>query len=347
MSLADVDLANPDTFVPGVPHDAFKRLRAEQPVFWQREENGNRGFWVVTTYEDILAVSKDPATFSSARGGTNIFELPEEELQTIRTMMVNMDPPQHTKYRRLVNQGFTPRMVAILEPHIRSICTRIVDQVAAAGTCDFVTQVAAELPLQVIAEMLGVPQEDRHKVFDWSNRLIGFDDPEYQTSFADGKVAAAEMWGYANQLARARRGKPRDDLISALLRAEVDGEALTEMEFDSFFLLIAVAGNETTRNLISGGMLALVEHPEERARLIAEPDAPPDRGRGDVALGDARHPFPAHRDARHGAARDANPRRRQDRPLLLLGQSRRARVPRGRPLRRRTHPERPSGLRVR
>jgi cholest-4-en-3-one 26-monooxygenase len=162
-------------------------------------------------------------------------------------------------------------MVALLEPHVRDICARIVDGVATAGRCDFVTEVAAVLPLQVIAEMMGVPAEDRQKVFDWSNRLIGFDDPEYQTSLEDGKIAAAEMWAYANRLARERRAHPRDDLVSALIRAEVDGEALSEMDFDSFFLLLAVAGNETTRNLISGGMLALIEHPEERARLCADP----------------------------------------------------------------------------
>jgi cholest-4-en-3-one 26-monooxygenase len=244
VTLDDIDLSDPDRFVAGVPHEAFKLLRAER---------------------------KDPQTFSSSRGGTNIFELSPEDLQTTRTLMLNMDPPQHTKYRRLVNQGFTPRMVAALEPHVRDICRRIVDRIAGAGRGDFVTDVAAELPLQVIAELLGVPHEDRHKVFEWSNRLVGFDDPEYRTSLEDGKIAAAGMWGYANELALARRACPRDDLVSVLMRAAVDGEALSEQEFDSFFLLLAVAGNETTRNLISGGMLALLEHPAERARLHADP----------------------------------------------------------------------------
>jgi cholest-4-en-3-one 26-monooxygenase len=131
--------------------------------------------------------------------------------------------------------------------------------------------VAAELPLQVIIELLGVPLADCHRVFDWSNRLIGFDDPEFQTSMEDGKIAASELWAYANQLALERRQRPCEDLVSVLMQAEVDGERLSEMEFDSFFLLLSVAGNETTRNLIAGGMLALIEHPAERARLLADP----------------------------------------------------------------------------
>jgi cholest-4-en-3-one 26-monooxygenase len=274
MSLSDSDLSDPDTFVTDIPHAAFKRLRAEAPVHWQSEKVG-KGFWAVTRYADLLAVSKDPLTFSSALGGTNLFELNEEELSTIRILMLNMDPPRHNKFRRLVSQGFTPRLVTQLEPHIREICVELVDKVVTRDAFDFVTEVAAELPLLVIAEMLGVPAGDRHKVFDWSNRLIGFDDPEYQTSMSDGKIAAAEMWAYANQLANERKQHPLGDLVSVLLEAEVDGDRLTEMEFDSFFLLLAVAGNETTRNLISGGMRALLEHPEERDRLLADPSLLP------------------------------------------------------------------------
>jgi len=274
MSLSDSDLSDPDSFVTDIPHAVFKRLRAEAPVHWQPEKVG-KGFWAITRYADLLAVSKDPLTFSSALGGTNLFELNEEELSTIRILMLNMDPPRHNKFRRLVSEGFTPRLVTQLEPHIREICVELVDKVVTRGAFDFVTEVAAELPLLVIAEMLGVPAADRHKVFDWSNRLIGFDDPEYQTSMSDGKIAAAEMWAYANQLANERQQHPLGDLVSVLLEAEVDGDRLTEMEFDSFFLLLAVAGNETTRNLISGGMRALLEHPEERDRLLADPSLLP------------------------------------------------------------------------
>ena len=271
----DVDLSDPDTFVQGIPFQSFRRLRAEAPVHWQSEKDGGRGFWAVTRYADLMAVSKDPLTFSSARGGTNIFEVSDDDLVTLRLLMLNMDPPKHNKFRRLVSTGFTSRMVAQLEPHIREICADLIDRVVERESFDFVTEIAAELPLLVIAELLGVPTADRHKVFEWSNSLVGFDDPEYHTSLETGKIASAQMWAYANQLAMERKEHPLGDLVSVLMQAEVDGERLTEMEFDSFFLLLAVAGNETTRNLISGGMLALIEHPEERARIVADPSLLP------------------------------------------------------------------------
>jgi cholest-4-en-3-one 26-monooxygenase len=274
MAVANIDVYDPDLYVHGVPHDAFRVLRAEAPVYFHPEPGGT-GFWAITKYDDLVACSKDPATFSSWRGGTNIPDYPRESLEVIRMLMVNMDPPQHTKFRRLTSTGFTPRMIARMEEYIRRAAVKIVDDVAPLGACDFVTKIAAELPLVVIADIMGVPQEDRHKVFDWSNRLIGFDDPEFQTSLEDAQVAAAEIWGYANELAEGRRGKDGKDLVTVLTNAEIDGERLTEMEFDAFFLLLAVAGNETTRNLISGGMLALIEHPEQRQRLLARPELLP------------------------------------------------------------------------
>jgi cytochrome P450 len=269
--LSDVDLTNPEAFVAGVPHDVLALLRAEAPVFWHPERTG-AGFWVLSKYHDVMQASLDARTFSSARGGTLIREIPEgPELEANRAIMLNMDAPRHTRFRRIVNMGFSPKMVSRLAVHVRELATRIIDDVAASGQCDFVTDVAAELPLQVIAEMMGIPLEDRHMVFDWSNKLIGFDDPEYGTSEEKGKIASMEMFMYANQLATERRNSTRDDLVSVLMAAEVDGEKLTEAEFDSFFLLLAVAGNETTRNLISGGMLALLQHREQWERLLAEP----------------------------------------------------------------------------
>jgi cholest-4-en-3-one 26-monooxygenase len=270
MELSDIDLVNPDVWVRGVPHEAFKLLRQKAPVFWQ-DMPGEQGFWAVTKYEDVVAISKDPATFSSYRGTALLRDLPKEDLEQTRTIMLNMDPPQHSKYRKLVSQGFTPRMTAALEPRIRKATVEILDQIAARGSCDFVREIAAELPLIVIAELIGIPIEDRAKIFEWSNRLIGYDDPEFQTTEEDGKMAAMEIWLYANQLAEIRKKDPKDDLVSVLMHGEVDGEKLTEMEFDSFFLLLAVAGNETTRNLISGGMLALIENPAERQKLIDDP----------------------------------------------------------------------------
>jgi cholest-4-en-3-one 26-monooxygenase len=252
-----------------MPHDAFAQLRREAPISWQPEPAGP-GYWALMKYEDIVTVSSDNQMFSSWAGGTNIDDMPPDAMAMIRTLMLNMDPPMHTKYRRLVSTGFTPKQINALEPHVREITRRTVDAVAAKGSCDFVTEVAAELPLAVIAEMIGVPPEDHHKVFDWSNRLIGFDDPEFNTSAEDGRIAATEMFVYANQLAIERKANPRDDLVSILMNADVDGEGLTEADFDGFFILLSVAGNETTRNLISGGMLALIEHPEQRARLAAD-----------------------------------------------------------------------------
>ena len=277
MRIADVELHNPDVFVRGVPHDAFRVLRKEAPIYFQKEANDRRGrgYWALTKHEDVIAVSKDPARFSSHRGGTNIEDYEEEDLSAIQMMMVNMDPPQHNQFRRLASTGFTPRMVARMEPHIRAVTNGILDKVASKGSADFVTSIAAELPLQVIAEMMGVPHEERHKLFDWSNRLIGFDDPEFQTSLADGKIAAMEVWMYASSLAEARRGVKGEDLVSVLINAEIEGQQLSEAEFDAFFLLLAVAGNETTRNLISGGMLALIENPEQRQRLIDDPSLIP------------------------------------------------------------------------
>lgn len=274
MRLEDIDIYDPDVYVRGVPHDVFAFLRREAPVFFQKEPNG-RGYWALLKHEDVAMVGKDPGRFSSWRGGTNIQDYPPEDLDQIRLMMVNMDPPEHAKFRRLASTGFTPRMVARLEPRIREVTKEILDKVAPLGECDFVTSIAAELPLQVIAELLGVPHEDRHELFNWSNRLIGFDDPEFQTSLEDARAAAFEVWQYANKLASERAGKKGDDLVSVLMNAEIEGERLTEMEFDSFFLLLAVAGNETTRNLISGGMLALMEHPEQRKRLLDDPSLVP------------------------------------------------------------------------
>jgi cholest-4-en-3-one 26-monooxygenase len=269
-----IDLFDPGIYAKAMPHETFARLRREAPVFFHPEPDGP-GYWALTKYEDIVTVSSDNNLFSSWAGGTNIPDLPADGLAVVRTIMLNMDPPQHTKYRRLVSTGFTPRMIAALEPHVREITRKIVDRVAKRGECDFVTDIAAELPLEVIAEMIGVPPDDHKKVFDWSNRLIGFDDPEYQTSPEDGQIAATEMFVYANQIATDRKAHPRKDLVSVLMAAEVDGEKLSEADFDGFFILLAVAGNETTRNLISGAMLALVEHPDQRQRLIDDPSLMP------------------------------------------------------------------------
>jgi cholest-4-en-3-one 26-monooxygenase len=273
VQLQDVDLTNPDNFVDSVPHEMLTVLRREAPVYWHREAEGP-GFWNVTRHADVVAVNKDNLTFSSHRGATFMWEPEPALLEQQRLMMLNMDPPMHTRYRLLVNRGFTPRMVSQLEERARRFTRDILDRVCEKGECDFVTDVSAELPLQVIAELLGVPQEERHLVFNWSNRMIGQDDAEYQVG-QEPELAAMELYAYFSGLAQQRRIDAKQDLVTALINAEVNGEKLSELELDLFFLLLSVAGNETTRNLISHGTLALMEHPDQRAKLLADPDLIP------------------------------------------------------------------------
>src|SRR5262249_51658824 len=178
MGLGEIDVYDLDVYVRGVPHEAFRLLRTEAPVHFHEEPAG-RGYWAVTKYADVLAVSKDPGLFSS-RSGTNIPDYSQQDLSVIQLMMINMDPPQHGKYRKLARMGFTPRMVTKIEPLIRRAAAEILDKAAAAGEFDFVRMISAELPLIVLSDIMGVPQDDRAKLFDWSNRLIGFDDPEFQ-----------------------------------------------------------------------------------------------------------------------------------------------------------------------
>ena len=263
-SLSDIDLTDKDVYQRGVPHEWFTRLRREAPVVWHdMDPTEGRGFWAVTDYDDVVTVNRDNLLFSSHEGCVFLWDMPQEALEQQRMMMLNMDPPMHTRYRRLVNRGFTPRMVQELADTLRTRTTDIIDRVADRGECDFVVDVAAELPLQAIADILGVPQEDRHKMFDWSNRMVGADDPEYGITEENQAEASMELFAYAHGLAAARQQEPGEDLISVLLKADVDGERLTELELDLFFLMLTVAGNETTRNLISHGMVALLENPDQ------------------------------------------------------------------------------------
>ncbi|MEX2207241.1 MAG: cytochrome P450 [Myxococcota bacterium] len=270
MKLEDIDLNDPDNFVNGTPHHWFKELRASDPVHWHEEKNGP-GFWCITKYEDVKTISRNPMLFSSWIGGTNIEDRDEAGLAGLRMIMLNMDPPQHVKFRRIVQRGFTPQMVAKQETYLRALAKRIVDAVAHRGECEFVEELAAELPLQVICELMGVPQEDRKLIFELSNKLIGFDDPEYRNTEADARDASAQMFGFAMKLAEKYRKEPADNLTTALLLTEIDGEKLTEIEYCSFFLLLLVAGNETTRTVTTNGMKALLDHPDQLRRLAMNP----------------------------------------------------------------------------
>jgi cholest-4-en-3-one 26-monooxygenase len=274
MQLSDIDLLDRDRFTQGVPHEWFTFLRREAPVYKHPEPHGP-GFWVLSKYDDVVAVGRDAETFSSDQKRGGVVGLEErvgtEGFEGSGNLMLTMDPPEHTRYRKLVNRGFTPRQMRMLEPHIRDLTARIIDEVIERGECDFVVDVAAELPLQVIAEMIGVPHEDRHKLFEWSNRMVGSEDPEYIVSAEEVQTAQIEMFMYANELAQQRRQNPRDDIMTALLEAEVDGDKLSEMDFNLFFLLLAVAGNETTRNSIAHGVKAFCDFPEQYQLLVADP----------------------------------------------------------------------------
>jgi cholest-4-en-3-one 26-monooxygenase len=264
MGLDEIDLIDGRNFVAGVPHHWFRQLRQEAPVYWHLEPGSSRGgFWTVTGYDDCVTVNRDWEHFSSARRSALFADMEDDQLAQQQLMMLNMDPTMHTRYRRLVNKGFTPKMVRDLEAQIVGYADGIIDAVCERGTADFVEEISAELPLLVIAELLGVPQEDRRMVFDWSNRMIGSEDPEYQTDGADSGEAAMQVFSYAEELAAARRLAPRQDLVSVLLDAEVEGEKLDQLELDLFFLLLIVAGNETTRNLMSGAMHAFFDHPDQ------------------------------------------------------------------------------------
>jgi cholest-4-en-3-one 26-monooxygenase len=274
MDLGEIDLLDRDRFTRGVPHEWFTYLRRHAPVYKHPEPEGP-GFWVITRHADVCAVGKDAREYSSdqERGGVvGLEEVPgREEFQGAGKLMLTMDPPDHTRYRKLVNKGFTPRMIGQLEPRIRSICERIVDDVVSQGGCDFVVDVAAEITLQAIAELIGVPNEDRHRIFDWSNRMIGSEDPEYAVSEEAAFEARVEMFMYAGKLAEERRRAPQQDIVTTLLDAEVDGHSLSEMDFNLFFLLLSVAGNETTRNAMAHGMHALLERPEQYAMIVDDP----------------------------------------------------------------------------
>ncbi len=265
--VSPVDLSDSRSFVSGVPHAWLAYLRRHDPVHWQQEQSGP-GFWAVTRYEDCVTVNRDYERFSSAARGTMPFELSDDDIAQQGLMMLNMDPPLHTRYRRLVNKGFTPRMVRDLEASIHQVTDAIIDDVIETGEADFVTQLSAELPLQVIAELLGVPQADRHRMFEWSNAMVGNEDPEYQAQADQAIVAAMELYAYAAELFAAKRVDPHADLMSSLTTVEVEGERLSDMELELFFLLLTVAGNETTRNLMSGAMHAFFVHPEQWQRLV-------------------------------------------------------------------------------
>ncbi len=272
---AGFDFTDPDLYAHRVPASELAELRRAAPVWWNAQPRGSagfddEGFWAVTKHSDIVEISRNSDLFGSWEN-TAIIRLSqlqtEETLSMQRLIMLNIDPPHHTKLRGIISRGFTPRAIGNLRDTLADRAARIVATAIKDGTGDFVTDIACELPLQAIAELLGVPQEDRKKIFEWSNLMIGYDDPE----FGDvGTTAAAELVGYSMVMAEDRRACPRDDIVTKLVNAQIDGGELSSDEFGFFVILLSVAGNETTRNAISHGMLAFFDHPEQWELFCAE-----------------------------------------------------------------------------
>jgi cholest-4-en-3-one 26-monooxygenase len=264
---------SPDSFATAVPHELFAHLRREQPVSWQ-EADGTIGHWAIVRHADVVAVSRDPQTFASGHG-IELVPLDDAASALAHHVLISTDPPRHTKLRLLVNRGFTPRMITRLDVRIRELATATVDALEGRDECDLVHDIAFELPALVIAELMGLPAEDRALVVDWAGRIFGLQDAEGTSSSETFLGAATEMFEYASELAATKRANPGDDIVSALLQAEVDGERLEELDFDCFFLLLNLAGVETTQTLVAQGMLALLDRPDDRARLADDPSLLP------------------------------------------------------------------------
>ncbi len=269
-SLEGIDLLAA-TWGRGVPHDQFDRLRREAPIHWHPEP-GDSGFWAVTKHADVRHISHEWQTFSSEVGSTFIPTQDEEAMASLRLTILNMDPPKHHRYRRLVSRGFTPRMIGKLTEEIERRAAAVVDTVCEKGEAEFVEEVAAQVPVQMICEMIGLEPDLWPRMFEISNQLIGSrDDPDYQELPGGPQAAAAEIYTLCDAVAADRRENPRDDIMTALVNAEVDGERLDDMELNLFFVTLVVAGNETTRNLINHSMQVLMEHPDQAQRLRDDP----------------------------------------------------------------------------
>lgn len=263
------DFTDPDLLATRLPIREFAELRRTAPVWWCAQSGRASGFddggyWVVSKLDHIKEISKNPEVFSSHENTAIIRfneETTREQIDMLGNMLLlNQDPPQHTKTRRIISKGFTPRAVESLRAALTERAARIVHEAKQTGRGDFVEQVACELPLQAIAELIGVPQDDRKKLFDWTNQMISYDDPEFD---GNHHAATAEVMGYAWNMAEERRTCPADDIVTQLINADINGENLGSDEFAFFVILLSVAGNETTRNSITHGMKAFVDNPEQ------------------------------------------------------------------------------------
>ncbi len=261
------------SFAQGPPLELMRDVRNHEAVSWHQDVRNDMGYWAVMRQKEIDYVSKHPLIFSSAEKGIAFQEIPEEMMELQRQTLITMDPPQHLRYRRLVNEAFKPRYIAALHERFDEIFNDTIEPLLAKNRCEFVTEVSCELPLIAICEILGVPIEDRAMFFRCSNTLLGNDedaiiDPEQQRISLE---AQAELYMYADKVMETARDNLKDDIVSTLLTAEIDGESLTDDEFRNFFFLLIVAGNETTRTATTHGMRLLMEHPEQYQMLVDDP----------------------------------------------------------------------------
>ena len=263
------DFTDPDLNCARLPVEELAELRRSQPIWWNEQPEGiggfgDGGYWVVTKHKDVKEISKRSDVFSSLEK-TALPRYPDgstgDQIETGKFVLLNMDAPHHTHLRKIISRGFTPRAVERLRDDLSERAQNIAKSAASAGSGDFVEQVSCELPLQAIAGLLGVPLEDRMKLFDWSNQMVSDDDPEF--AHYDNKNSAVELIMYAMQLAALRAEQPGEDIVTKLIEADVDGHKLSDDEFGFFVVLLAVAGNETTRNSITHGMIAFTEHPDQ------------------------------------------------------------------------------------
>ena len=260
------DFTDPDVLLKGIPVTEFAELRKTAPVWWNAQDESifdDGGYWVITRHADIKSISRDGALWSTNRKGA-VMRLPDgvtaEQLDLTKALLINHDAPEHTRLRKIVSRLFTPRAIAALEENLAVAARDIVRAAAEKDTGNFVDDIAVGLPLQAIADLIGVPEADREKLFHWTNCIMNTDDPDFDS---DPTVANAELMGYAYNMAEERRRCPADDIVTRLIQADIDGEAMGDVEFAFFVILLAVAGNETTRNAMTHGMNAFLEHPDQ------------------------------------------------------------------------------------
>jgi cholest-4-en-3-one 26-monooxygenase len=273
------DLSDPATYVAGVPHETFRWLREHDPVHWQDETGrsgslAGRGYWALTRYADIAFVSKHPALFSSGVGTCVVGDLPKRDLANMQEQLINMDPPKHTALRKLMNPHFKPGVVREMEANMCRIVGQALDALADRERCDFVEDVSAPISLRGLTHLLGVPDKHSKKFYHWTNKLIGAADPEVSSQWR-GRLAVLEIFWYAARARRQRRRRPTEDLYSSMIHGQLDGRRLDKLQLGMNYFLLIIAGNETTRNAMSGGIQTLCEHPDQLERLLHEPELLP------------------------------------------------------------------------